>query len=193
MKRFIARAQPEFKKVLVIESGERETCERALRYLYDQKNPGRLDVLTCFAKPPAAFNFEAGNLYSVHDRRARENRAAFIGDLCASGYDVIAILCTGSAILQKWKWVLAARSASRILIFNEHAKYFSLDLWNLRYACKLLARRLNPFEGNDQSLPEVLLNIAAAFLVAPFTIGFLALYAARVHLRRHSRLSRTTS
>ncbi|MBV9265114.1 MAG: hypothetical protein JO061_02985 [Acidobacteriaceae bacterium] len=193
IRRFYARAQPNFSKVLLVESGPRDVCEQVLRLLYTQKTPAQLDLLTCYPTPPAAFLPHCGTVYSVHDRAVRENRSRFIAKLASAGYGVLAIVCAGSPVLQKWKWALALRSPARIVIFNEYMGYFSVDIWNLRSAEKMLAKRLNPFEGKDWDLHEALLAAAATLAVAPFTLAYLAIYSARTHLRRRARLKRAAS
>lgn len=183
MHRLLARAQPSFESVLLIESGPRTVTDRFLPYLYTVKTAARVDVLTCFDKPPASFDFNRGVVCSVHDPEARANRGAFIRNLSSGPYTVVALLCTGSPILEKWKWVLAYRSPARLIAVNEEARYFGLEIWNHRSMRLMLFKRLNPFaDYTRDSLAAIVFTFLAGIFIAPFTIAFLLLCTARLHL-----------
>ncbi len=185
MNRFAARSQPSFASILLIESGPRSVTEKFLPFLYNSRNPHRLDVLTCYSTPPAAFDFERGAVYSVHDPDARQDRSGFIRRLSTGPYSVLAMLCTGSPILSRWKWMLALRSSARIIVVNEGAQYFGLDIWNLHTLRLMVFRRLNPFaDYTRESLIAALGSALAGVFLAPFTLGYLLLYTAALHLRR---------
>ncbi|MCU1294824.1 MAG: hypothetical protein JWP08_3674, partial [Bryobacterales bacterium] len=186
--RLLARAQPNFDCLLLIESGPRQVTARILFYFYNFKGARRVDILTCYSTPPAAFDFDRGTVYSVYDEEARRNRSAFIRKLVSGPYTVLTFLCTGSPILEKWKWVLAFRSSAKLLIVNEDANYFSLDIWNLKTARLMLFKRLNPFA--DYSSGGLLSSLGAnvaGLLLAPFTITYLLLHTAVLHVRRWLR------
>lgn len=188
MHRLLARSQPSFGSVLLIESGPRPVTEQFLRFLYNVKGAAHVDVLTCDSKPPDAFDFARGVVYSVHDAEARDNRGHFIRKLASGPYTVLAVMLTGSPILEKWKWVLAFRSSARLIAVNEEAKYFGLEIWNHRSMERMLLQRLNPFaDCTRDSLAAVVLTFLAGVFVAPFTITYLLLYAAAQHLRRWFR------
>lgn len=188
LQRFFKRAQPSFDSVLLIESGPRKVTEEFLPFLYTVKGAARVDVLTCYANPPAAFDFDRGVVYSVHDRDARDNRGAFIRQLASNPYTVLGLLCTGSPILLKWKWALAFRSSARLIAVNEEAKYFGLEVWNHRSMRRMLFQRLNPFaDYTRESLLGTLIAVLAGVFLAPFTIAYLLLYTAALHLRRWFR------
>ena len=183
MRRFLARSQPSFERILLVESGPREAGEKALRFLYEIKNSANVDVLTCFRKAPDSFDPARGIVYSVHDREVVENRTKFIGKLTQKPYSVVAILCTGSPILQRWKWVIAMRTPARLIAVNEEANYFTIDVWNLDTARMMLRKRLS---GHAAALAT--LSGLMSWIFAPFTISYLAAYTGFIHFRRWTRL-----
>ena len=194
MRRLIARAQPSFGSVLLIESGPRTVADQFLTYLYDIKQSNRVDVLTCYGGSPSSFDSNRGVVRSVHEPAARQNRSKFIRDLSAESYDLVALLCTGSPILEKWKWMIALRTPARLIVVNESAKYFGLDIWNLGTARLMLLKRLNPF--SDSSLGSFAEAAAANLfdlLLMPFVFLYLLIDTAAIHLRRRSRLPKTAA
>jgi hypothetical protein len=191
VRRFLSRAQPRFDRILLIESGPRKVTEEILRYFYEVKGARQVDILTCYGTAPAGFDLNRGTVYSVNDEAVRRNRRAFIRQLSSAPYTVLSLLCTGSPILERWKWMLALRSSARLIIVNEHAKYFSLDFWNLKTARLMLSKRLNPFGNHSSSgLLSFLGANLAGLLLAPFTITYLLLFTALLHVRRWFRSRR---
>jgi hypothetical protein len=189
MHRFLARAQPSFERILLVESAPRKVMEETLRYLYLTKDPVQLDVLTCYDSPPDSFDFDRGVVYSVNDPEARENRGKFIRGLLAPSYTILGVMCTGTPILQKWKWVLAFRTSARLVVVNEEARYFGLDVWNLKTARLMLLKRLNPFADSAfGSLAEAGAASLADILLVPFTVAYLLLCTAAIHLRRQRKV-----
>ncbi|HWF08638.1 MAG TPA: hypothetical protein VG297_09240 [Bryobacteraceae bacterium] len=162
--------------------------ERILSYFYTVKGCSHLDLLTCYGKPPESFDFTRGVVYSVHDPEARADRSAFIQKLASGPYTLLALMLTGSPVLAKWKWMLAFRSSARLIAVNEEAKYFGLEIWNHRALERMLLQRLNPFaDYTRDSLAGMLVALLAGLFVAPFTVAYLLLYAAGLHLRRWLR------
>ncbi len=187
-KRFLRRAQPSFDSILVVESGPRKVTEQLLPFLYNVKQAVHVDLLTCYSTPPDAFDFDRGVVYSVHDREARENRGAFIAQLASGPYTVLGLLCTGSPILEKWKWVLAFRSPARLIAISDGTNYFGLEIWNHRSIRLMLFKRLNPFaDYTRESLASLIVFGLSGLFLAPFTVAYLALYTAALHLRRWMR------
>jgi hypothetical protein len=183
MRRFLVRAQPSFERILLIESGPRESGEKALNFLYGVKNAAQIDLLTCFSTPPDSFDAARGRVYSVHDREVVENRSRFIAKLAKNPYTLVAVLCTGSPILQRWKWAIAVRTSARLVLMNEEANYFTADVWNLKTARLMLLKRLS-----DRATALAGLSGLLSWIFAPFTLGYLCLYTGMVHLRRWIRL-----
>jgi len=183
MRRFLVRTQPSFQRILLIESGPREIAEQVLQYLYGAKAPSQLDVLTCYDRPPESFDFGRGVVYSVHDREVVENRGRFIRKLSSAPYTLLAVMCTGSSILEKWKWLIAARTKARLVVFNESVRYFGLDIWNIRSAEEMIFHRLG----------RRLAGFSVGLLIAPFTLAYLVASTLWIHFRRWLRVRRQTS
>ena len=186
--RFLTRAQPNFDSILLIESGPRRVTEEILLYFYTVKTARRVDILTCYDTPPAGFDFDRGTVHSVHHEDARRNRSEFLRTLASGPYTAVSLLCTGSPILEKWKWMLAFRSSAKLIVVNEEANYFSLDIWNLKTARLMLLKRLNPFADYSSAglLTSLTANLAG-LLFAPFTVTYLLFYTAVLHVRRWLR------
>jgi hypothetical protein len=76
--------------------------------------------------------------------------------------------------------VIALRANAKVLIVNEHAGFFLLDFEHRRFARMMLSLRL----GMHQPLQARLLG---ELLLVPFTVSYLALYAAYIHAKRALR------
>jgi hypothetical protein len=179
MRGFLQRKEAPLRRILLIESGPRETGELLLARL-----PSTLqcDVLTCYTTAPTAFDASRGTLLTVHTTEATTNRRAYVNKLASGSYDAIFILCPGSGVLAKWKWAIALKTKARLVIADEYGEWFFVSFQNLSQLAVLLVRR-----SNLASFPLLLAAIAKLF-IAPFVIAFLALYAAAVHLRRWIRM-----
>lgn len=180
MRGLLSSTHPSFERLLVIESGPRDVAETFLKHLYDVQKSKQVDLLTCYAGAPTSFDPLRGKLYSVHDPSAKANRAQFIRNLLAPRYNIVAILCTGDPVLAKWKWTIALRANAKLLVVNEHAGFFLVDLKHRRPAKMMLSLRL----GLHQPLR---LHLLGELLLVPFTISYLALYAGFVHARKALR------
>lgn len=180
------RAQPPLRRILVIESGPRETGELVLSRLLALPSL-ECDVLTCYTTAPAAFNPERGSLLSVHAPEAISHRPAFLNKLAMAPYDAVFILCPGSGVLAKWKWAIAAKCKTRLAIADEYGEWFFVSVHNLSQLAVLLVRR-----SNLASFPLLLLAIAK-LLVAPLVIAYLILYAVLIHLRRWWRVRKAVA
>ena len=179
---FFARQPAELSRVLLIESCSREVGELLLQRFYGKPALARLDVLTCYPSAPSALDTRRSQLLSVHGAEAAANRRAFLKSLCRGPYDAVAIVCSGSGVLSKWKWAIAAKTRARIVFADETGQWFPFDMRHLPALAVLLLRR-----SNIASLPHLLWTIAS-ILVAPFTVLFLAIYTLLVHLRRLWRI-----
>jgi hypothetical protein len=174
--RFLSRFTPPLLRILIVESGPRETTEKLLHYFYEVPKSQQVDVLTCYGSSPKTFDAERGTCYSIHDPAFQGNRSGLIRHLGQTKYSAVAALCTGSAVMNKWKWAIAARIPAKVLIVNEHAGFYSLDLGHLKNIGNTLS---------EHFLPEAsTLGVIGELLIAPFTISYLFLYAALIHLRR---------
>ena len=181
MRGLLSKAHPGFGRVLVVESGPREATEQFLRQLYERQRSPHVDLLTCFEHQPAAFDGMRGTVYSIHDPAVSRNRAGFLWKLLRARYTIVAILCTGSAVLQKWKWVVALSTQAKLVIVNEHGGYFVLDYWHRQAARAMFAQRVRLRRSQRLQVP---VDVLPELFLVPFTIAYLLLYAGAVHARR---------
>ena len=177
MPKLFSRAHPSFAELLIVESGPRSVVEQLLPHFYEVQKCRQIDVLTCYTGAPETFDHARGQVFSIHDPALAQNRQRLLRRLSATRYSVVAILCTGSSTMERWKWILVLRTRAKVLIINEHAGYFFLDYWHRRTLLLLLSQRLNLGR-------ELNLRLLGEILFAPFIIGFLAVYALAVHSRR---------
>lgn len=181
MRGVVSSREGSFDQILIIESCPREVTERFLRHVYDEQHSRRVDLVTCYAGAPRAFDPSRGTIYSVHQPEIANNRSKFISGLNSSPYTLVAIFCARTPVLKKWKWAIALRTRSKVLIVNERVDFFFFDLANRRPALRMVAERLRVGGSVDVRA------IAKLFLV-PFTIAFLLCGAAQVHARRLARV-----
>jgi hypothetical protein len=175
----LRKSCPPFGRVLLIESGSRQAAERFLQYLYQHEACVQVDVLTCFSTPPEAFQSHFGQIFLVTDPAIAEHRQKFLRAIASAPYDVVAVLHTGSAILRKWKWMIALLTRAKVLAVREGADFIFLDygyLQNIEVNIPRLRRE-----------QITRLRLAGEVLLMPFTILSLLLYAGQVHLGRWLR------
>jgi hypothetical protein len=185
MRGLFTRTDAGFDRILFIESGERDTAEQILARLYTAPGIERVDVLTCLDTRPEQFDSARGTLYSVHAPEAVASRRAFVDRMARGPYSAIAIVCSGSGILEKWKWAIALRTRAKVVIADEHANLFPLDYEHRDELLTLLSTRITP----DFGFLGELARLAGEFIVMPFTIAYLILFTIFVHLRRKLRVA----
>lgn len=165
--------------MLLIESGSRR--------LFDGLIPGLLamygeqleiDLVTCFAGVPEGFK---GQVYRVGDYAGRAGRKRLYAELAARKYPIAGVICSGEAIMTKWKWALAGRLRSKLFILNENADYFWFDWshWRIMLHFMLFRAGLT----GSAAIPTI-----ARLLFFPVSLAYLLLYAGAVHLRRRLRI-----
>jgi hypothetical protein len=132
-----------------------------------------IDLVTCFTDAPAG----TANIYNVNDYRGRKRRVALVRELRGKGYAVAGIICSGEIVLNKWKWVLAAAVPAKFLVVNENGDYFWLDRGHWANARQFIRHRAGLADAG-------IVRAAARVAAFPFTLSYLLLYAAAVHLRR---------
>jgi hypothetical protein len=177
---FLRRFVPPFSRVLLVESGSRDLFEDLLSGLYDVHPDMKADLVTCYAGVPQHFRSERGGVYRVNDYPNSSSRKKLYSLLAANRYTVVGIICSAEPIMAKWKWVLAARLPGKVFILNENGDYFWLDrghLSNIRHF--ILFRAGLTGAGAVRTL--------ARLALFPFTLFYLILYAATIHLRRRFR------
>ena len=180
MRYFLSKRLQPFTRVLLIESGSRVLYEALLRDLYDLHPDMHADLVTCFGGVPNNFRTDLGQVYSVGDYPSRASRKLLYKQLADNHYTVAGIICCGVPIMTKWKWVLAARLPAKIFILNENCDYFWLDRGHLS-----AIRHFVLFRAGLTGSGAV--RTLARLVSFPFTLLYLILYAASVHLRRKLR------
>jgi hypothetical protein len=179
MRYFLRRRIPPFERVLLVESGSRNLLENLLNGLYASYPEMQADLVTCYAGVPQNFS-PAGRVYRVADYAGRKARRTLYAQLGANDYQIIVLICSGEPIMTKWKFVLGARLAAKLLVLNENGDYFFFDRSNLHIIRELVLIRAGLY-GADAT--QTLLRL----LVFPFAFLYLVAYAATVHLRRKLR------
>jgi hypothetical protein len=140
-----------------------------------------LDLVTCYAGTPRAFENNRGRVYRVTDFPGGEARSRLYRELGRNRYSVIGIICSGEPIMTKWKWVLAARVPAKLFILNENGDYFWFDWAHSKTICHFVAFRAGL--AGAGAVPAI-----ARLVLFPFTLLYLLLFAAVVHLRRKVRV-----
>ena len=119
--------------------------------------------------------------YEVGDNKGNGGESQFSGtSLDDVRYNIVGIICSAEPIMTKWKWMLAARLPGKVFVVNENGDYFWMDHANLaviRYFILFRAGLMG--SGAVRTLARVVLF--------PFSLLYLILYAAAVHLRRSLR------
>ena len=182
MRYFLSKYVPPFSRVLLVESGRRQLMEDLLSGLYDVHPAMQADLLTCYGGVPDNFRTSRGAVYRVTDYPDPSSRKRLYAELDANRYPIVGIVCSAEPIMTKWKWMLAARIPGKVFILNENGDYFWLDrghLGNIRHF--ILFRAGLTGAGAVRTL--------ARLILFPFTLFYLILYAATVHLRRKLRTS----
>jgi hypothetical protein len=177
---FLRRGIPPFTRVLLVESGRRDLFEDLLPGMYRTHPNMTADLITCYAGLPQNFQPDRGGVYRVTDYPGRRARKKLYSLLAANHYAVVGIICSAEPIMAKWKWVLAARLPGKVFILNENGDYFWVDrghLSNIRHF--ILFRAGLTGAGAVRTL--------ARLALFPFTLIYLILYAATIHLRRKLR------
>jgi hypothetical protein len=164
-------------RVLVVESGSRRIAERFLTHLYASHPADRVDVLTCYEGAPSTFDPSRGSLISIHSSSGFAGRRQLITGLARSGYNVVGMLCSGEAIMTRWKWAVALRIPAKVLIINENVDYYWFDRGNLSNMRAMVKHR---FGVHTVSSPQLLVG---SFLF-PFILLYLLIYAGWIHSRR---------
>lgn len=181
--RFVLRSTvPPITRVLLIESGSRELAERfapVLRVVCG--GAVDVDLLTCQHDPSADSPIFARKVYHTQDFSNGSARSKLLKEFRDNDYQALVLLCADSPILNRWKWWVALQLPAKVLIANENADCFWLDMAHRRSAKGMLAARYGlQGAGSVKTLGELLLF--------PFVLGWLITFATFLHLRRGLRL-----
>ncbi len=167
--------------MLLIESGS--------RYLLEDLIPGiieshpeleRLDLVTCFPGQPSTFDPARGRIWRVGEYGGKQNRRRLYRELSAAGHNVVGIICSGEAIMTKWKVVLGWQTRGKVFVLNENGDYFWLDRENWSAIRHFILFRMG-LSG------AAAVTTIVRLLVFPVTLAYLLLFAAYVNLRRFAR------
>ena len=172
MRYFLRRMVPQPSRILLVESGSRRITQIVIPHFRAQFGDNvAIDLVTCFPNAPEG----PVEVYNVNDYRGR--RSALLRILRGRGYAVAGIICSGEPILKKWKWSLAAALPAKFLVINENGDYFWLDRGHWPAIRQFVKHRAGFSDAG-------IVRAAAGILIFPFTLSYLLLYAAAVHLRR---------
>jgi hypothetical protein len=176
----LSRYEPPFSRVLLIESGSRALFEQYIPALL--KNYGeeiQIDLVTCYAGNPECLPKQS-RVYRTYDYAAASGRKRLYGELRQNMYDAIGIICSGEPIMTKWKWALAAKVPAKVFVINENGDRFWIDRLHWR-----TIRHFVLFRCGLSGAGAVGTLARIAFF--PFTLSYLLLFAAAVHLKRQFR------
>lgn len=167
--------------MLLVESGSRDVAEGFLAWL-NRNCPDveHVDLVTCFPGAPAGFDETRGAVYRVHEYRGKARRKDLYAKLKMPEPGLCVVICSGESIMTKWKWSLAWHANAKVIIVNENGDFFFLDYSNWRSIKQLMLYRAGLTGGNA-------VNTLAHLALFPFTLTYLLLFAAWVHLRRKAR------
>ncbi|MBV8820503.1 MAG: hypothetical protein JO022_19240 [Acidobacteriaceae bacterium] len=180
MRYYVSKSVPPFSRILLVESGNRQLLEDLLRGLYDVHQDMTADLVTCYAGTPAKFRTDRGQVFRVTDYPDPASRRRFYAELASKRYNVIGLICSAEPIMTKWKWMLALRLPAKVFVLNENGDYFWLDRghWST-------IRHFVLFRAGLSGAGAV--RTALRLFLFPFTLLYLMLFAATVHLRRKLR------
>lgn len=181
MRLFFTARIPYFHRVLLVESGSRYLLESLLPGVYSyHPEIRRVDVVTCFPGSPANFDPERGEILRIHEFRGRAGRKRLYNLMKERGYDICGIICSGEAVMTKWKWAIAAKAPSKVFILNENGDYFYLDHSQLT-----TIRKFAMFRAGLTGAGAV--ATLGRLVVFPFSLAYLLAFAGWVHMRRKVR------
>jgi hypothetical protein len=174
--------QPKPSAILLVESGSRGLVEGVVEGLREAWGPDiRIDLATCYSGLPRGFNPDKTRVYRVSEYRQLGPRLRLFREVARNGYSQMGIVCSGEPILMKWKWVLALGLPAKVFVINENCDYFWLDRKHLSAIRQFAIARAGMAGTGAVRTP-------ARLIAFPFTLTWLALYAAAVHARRLLRL-----
>lgn len=181
MRYFFNNYIPDFQRILLVESGSRALLNEFIpRFAREYAPHCRIDLVTCFADVPTGFTGQGGTVYDVADYAGREGRQRLYEKLRTNDYDIIGIICAEEPIMTKWKWALAWQVPAKLFLLNENGDFFWFDISNWRIIWQFIIVRAG------LSGAGAVTTVGRLFLF-PFTLLYLSLFAAAVHLRRKVR------
>jgi hypothetical protein len=180
---FLTGRHPKPSAILLVESGSRQLLEGVVTGLRETWGPDiRIDIATCYSGLPRGFTPASTQAYSLPDAHSLRPRVRLFRKIARGRYSHLGIVCAGGPILLKWKCMLALGLPAKVFIINENGDYFWLDRKHLS-AVRRFAIARSGLAGTGA------VRTPARLFAFPFTLAWLALYAAAVHARRLLRLS----
>jgi hypothetical protein len=180
MKYFLRRQVPPFTRLVLIESGSRHILESLIPRLRSNHEAVEMDLVTCYAGQPRTFDRAQGNIYRVTDYTGAPARQRLYDELRDRQHTIGVIICSGEPIMTKWKWMLAWRLPVKFLIVNENGDYFWCDRSNWK-----TIRHFFLFRAGLTGAGAV--RTLAGIALFPFTLTYLLIYTAYIHLKRKVR------
>jgi hypothetical protein len=178
--RYLRARYPEFRRVVLVESGPRAVLVSAIPRLRNVFGPdAAFSLVTCYPDRPSTLD-NAATIWRTADHQSKAARERLVLDIKASGATALAIVCSGSPIMSRWKWWLVWRLPVKVLIINENADCFWLDLAHRANARRMALVRMGL--GGDIAARTLL-----RLLLFPFGLIYLLAFAALIHLRRALR------
>jgi hypothetical protein len=182
MRDVLSRIVPKFQRVLLIESGRRDLLEGLIPGIYKtQGGDVVIDVVTCYAGEPKGLR-AGSTLYRLSDYRDQGGRQRLKRDLQAARYNVQGMICSGEAIMARWKWYLALQVPAKAFVLNENGDYFWIDHAHAELIRKFILFRIGL--AGAAAVPT-LLRLCAF----PFAALYLVWFAASRNLMRRFRAS----
>jgi uncharacterized Fe-S cluster-containing radical SAM superfamily protein len=178
---FLTGRQPAPSAVLLVESGSRGLIEGLIPGLRGAWGEGvAVDLFTCFPATPRGLEPETARVYRAVDHQSLASRWRLVRALARNRYTQVGIVCSGEPILAKWKWAVALALPAKVFVINENGDYFWLDRKHARTIFRFAFVRSGlAGAGAVRTLARV--------VTFHFTLVYLLLYAAAVHLRRTLR------
>lgn len=177
MRYLFTRQTPPFDRILLVESGSRQLLENLLPGIYETYGGVVIDLLTCYAGVPSGLNEASSRVYRVTDYPDPAARERLFAELRRNGYSVVGIICSAEPIMTKWKWVAAWKLPAKLFILNENGDYFWFDWFHRGIVRHFILYRAGL---TGSSAVRTIVQLA----LFPFTVLYLLLFAAWVHLRR---------
>jgi len=178
MKYVLKRKIPEASDILLMESGSPEVARRALESIRRTFPDARYHLCTC---QPVSVSEGFSSVLRVSDYSTPRRKLGLLFSLRRKPWQILAILCTGEPIMWYWKMLAVFLLPLKVLVVNENADYFWLDIGHRQNLRRFLSDRWGV------NLEALLLTSLRALLF-PLTILYLILNASFLYLRRARRL-----
>lgn len=183
MRYFFAGRLPPLTRMLLVESGNRQILEAAIpRFRAIFGDQVRMDLLTCLPGLPRVLDPATTRVFRVTQCHTPADRRRLLGELRSQRYPLLGIICSDEPVMTPWKLAATLLLPAKVVVFNENSDFFWLDWRHHKTIRQFLLFRAGLLE--DDAVRRV-----AELVALPFTLTFLLLYAACVHLVRAYRVA----